>query len=144
MPRKPLAVVLVLVTGGLVWFYTSAQYIIWDGGFDLTVHVTSSAGPLRSVTCRAYGQRDDAEQAAKYLLPPESDLWAAQADPFTGEPLTLNIPLSGRDSMSGRELSRFQFRHLVVIGQLQDGRRVSKLVEIPDCRVSRDVSVALP
>src|SRR5262245_50418051 len=118
--------------------------LIWDGHFDLTVNVSSTAGPLRSVSCQACGDRDLAEHVLKSRRPFESDLWAVIADPFEGEPLTVKVPVSGRTSPFGREVSRYQFSHLVVIGHLQDGRRLGKLVEIPDGRVSRTVSVSLP
>jgi hypothetical protein len=145
MCRKLVFIALLLVPGTAVWAYTSTTYIIWDGEFDLTVHVSSDyPGPPRSVTCQALGFREDAEHVLEHLLPPETRLWSTTADPFAGEPLTVHVPQSGRDSTSGRELRRFQFRYLVVIAELPDGRRVGKLVDIPDCRMSREVSVALP
>src|SRR5262245_40391156 len=112
MRRKLVAIALLLVAGAAVWVYTSTTYIIWDGGFDLTVRVSSDPGPPRSVTCQAFGCREDAECMLEHLLPPETRLWSATAAPFTGKPLTVHVPLSGRNSMSGRELSRFQFRWL--------------------------------
>jgi hypothetical protein len=133
-----------LLVPGTVWLYTSTTYIIWDGEFDLTVHVSSDPGPPRSVTCEAFGFREGGEYVRENLLPPETRLWSTTEDPFVGEPLTVHVPQSGQDSMSGRELQRFQFRYLVVVAELPDGRRVGKLVDIPDCRVAREVSIALP
>jgi len=144
MRRAVLTIAVVVVAGALAWEFVPLQVTIWDGGFDLTVNVSSTAGPLRSVSCQAFGRREEADEVLKYLLPPETRLWSAVADPFAGEPLTVFVPLSGRESPSGRELRRFQFRHLVVIGELRDGRRTGKRVEIPDGRVSREVSVLLP
>lgn len=143
MRRKLIVIVVLMIAGVLLWVYTSMQYTIWDGGFELTIHVSSDPGPPRSVSCQAFGSRQDAEYVLTRLIHPER-LWSIVADPFNGEALILNVPLSGHDSMSGRELVRFQFRYLVVIAVLPDGRRVGKLVEIPDCRVSREVSVVLP
>jgi hypothetical protein len=128
----------------LLWLYTSYPCITSDGSFNLAVHVSSTVGPLRSVSCEALGRREQAEVVVQKLLPPETRLWSATADPFVGKPLTVSVPLGGRESMSGRELRRTQFRYLAVIGQLQDGRRVGKWVEIPDCRVSRKVEATLP
>jgi len=85
MSRKLLVLIIAFAATGLLWV-SSCQCIIWDGGFDLTVRVSGTAEPLRSVTCQAFGGRDEAEQTANFLLPPESDLWAARADPFAGEP----------------------------------------------------------
>src|SRR5262249_37816467 len=132
------------LSGAISWVYTSARYVIWDGGFDLTVNVSSTAGLPRSVSCQAFGHKEEAEQALDYLLSPETRLWSVVVDPFEGKPITLFVPTSGTASMSGRELSRVQFRYLVVIATLPDGRRVGKLAEIPDSRQSREVSVALP
>jgi hypothetical protein len=146
MWRKLFVVALLLLACAALWVYTSTTYIIWDGGFDLTVRVSSNPGWPRSVSCQAFGNREDAEVVLDHMLPTESPLGSESAisDPFNGEPLILIVPVSGRESMSGRQLSRFQFRWLVVIGVLQDGRRVGKLVEIPDGRESREVSVVLP
>jgi hypothetical protein len=131
------------VAGLLAWEFVPIQVTVWDGGFDLAVTVTSSAGPLRAVSCEAFGRRDYADEALEFLMSPMSP-WSARAKPFGGEPLTVNVSTSGRASPSGRELSRFQFRHLVVIGEFHDGRRVGKLVQIPDGEVSRKLSVTLP
>lgn len=144
MRRAFLIIAALVIAGALVWEFGPIPVTIWDGGFDLTVHVTSLAGPLRSVSCQAFGRREQTEQVLQYLLPPETRLSSATADPFVGEPLTVFVRVSGRDSPSGRQLQRSQFSYLVVIGQWQDGRRVGKLVEIPDGRVSREVRVVLP
>jgi hypothetical protein len=134
----------VVAAGALTWEFIPFYVIVWDGGFDLTVNVSSTAGPLHSVSCQAFGRREEADEALENLRPPETRLWSAAADPFTGEPLTVFVPPSGRESPCGREPRRSQFRHLVVLGELRDGRRTGKLVEIPDGRVSREVSVRLP
>ena len=144
MRRAFLIVALLVIVGALAWEFIPIQVTIWDGGFDLTVQVSSTAGPLRAVSCQAYSRREEAEHILEHLLPPETRLWSAVADPFDGKPLAVAVPLSGRVSPCGRELLRVQFQYLVVIGQLKDGRRIGKLVEIPDSRVCREVSVLLP
>ncbi len=144
MRRAFLIIGLSVLAGALAWEFIPIQLTVWDGGFDLTVNVSSTAGPLKSVSCQACGRREEAEEVLEYLLPPDTRQWSAVADPFDGQPLTVQVPVSGRASPMGRELRRSQFRYLVVIGQLNDGRRVGKLVEIPDGRESREVSVSLP
>jgi len=143
-PARRMYLALALVFGGsrLLWIFTSARWAIWDGSFKLIVHVSSDVGPLESVSCEAFDSQENARMAVEDLSPPRR--WFATAAPFTGQPITVGVPLSGTTSMSGRELSRIQFRHLVVIGQLQDGRRIGKLAEIPDDRVSRELQVSLP
>ncbi len=144
LPAMLVIVALALSCGGLLWLLRPVQVIIWDGSFDLTVRVTSDEGPLLWVTCEAFSRQEYAVEAAEHHLPPQSRMWSVKADPFTGGPLTLAVPVSGRSTVDWRELKRFQFRHMVVIGGLPGGRRAVKLVEIPDCRVSREVAVVLP
>jgi hypothetical protein len=137
MLRRVVAVALLLVAAGLLgWLYTSMPYIIWDGGFDLIVRVSSDPGPPRAVACCAVGRQDDCEEALNRLL-------RSPIDSFVGEPLTVKVPNSGRISMSGRELQYFQFQYLVVVAVLPDGRRVGKIADIPDRRVSTELAVAL-
>jgi len=144
MRRALIAVVAVLALGVLAWEFIPVQVMIWDGSFDLTVRVESSAGQPQVVSCEAFGRREYAEEAVAHLLPPESRMWSTTADPFDGQPLIVRVAVSGRESPFGRELRRSQFRYLAVIAVLPDGRRVGKVVDIPDERVSREVSVALP
>jgi hypothetical protein len=144
MRRALLTIVLLLLAGALAWEFIPLETIIWDGGFNLTVRVSSSAGPLHSVRCQACGRREDAEYVLEYLIPPDFRPWDTVADPFDGQPLTVYVRSSGRASPLGRTLQRSQFQYLVVIGQLEDGRQIGKLVEIPDGRVVRQVDVSLP
>jgi hypothetical protein len=144
MRRALLITAVLLGAGALACEFIPLGYSIWDGDFDLRVNVSSTAGSLRAVTCQACSHSEEAEYILDHLLPPETDLWSTVADPFDGQPLTVRVPVSGRTSPCGRELDRSQFRYLVVIGQLKDGRRMGKLVDIPDCRVSREVTVSLP
>ena len=94
--------------------------------------------------CAPFGYRDAAEYVLEHMPPHETPWRSVTADPFAGQPLTVKVPVSGRTSMSGRTLRRYQFQYLVVFAVLPDGRRVRKLVEIPDGRVSREVAVSLP
>ena len=144
MRRKLLIIAGLSLPGIALWVYTSAQFIIWDGSFDLTIHVSSDTGQPRSVTCEAFGRHENAETVFESLIPPETRMWSVTADPFDCRPLTVTVPVSGRQSMSGRQLRRTQFQFLVVIAVLPDGRRVGTIVDIPDNRVSREVTVRLP
>ena len=137
-------VILVMLVSAFLWEFIPVQVIVWDGGFDLTVTVSSNAGPLRSVSCQAFGHRDSADFAVEHLLTMQADPWSTTVEPFTGAPVTVFVPLSGHVSMCGRELSRMQFRYLAVIGQLHDGRRVGKVMVIPDSRVAQTLSVSFP
>lgn len=143
---KPAFLIVALLAIGaiLTWEFLPMQRTVWDGGFDLTVNVSSTAGPLRSVMCKSCRQREETEFILEHSEHQEARSCAVFVDPFDGKPLTAHVPLSGVDSPCGRDLRRFQDHYLVVIGQLQDGRQMKKVVEIPDCRESREVSLLLP
>jgi hypothetical protein len=143
MMRRAAILVALFVAGLLVWEFVPIQKIVWDGEFQLTVHLTSSDGPLRSVSAEAFGRREEAEETLRFLPPPECR-WSSVADPYEGQPLIVHVPLSGRESPFGRELKRMQFRYLVVIGQWSNRKRAGRIVEIPDSRKSREVHVSLP
>ena len=139
-----------VIVGGLAFgLVLAVEFIpifemVWDGGFPLTVNVTSPSGRPNSVTCEAFGDRHLAEQILAVQQPPEIMMRATVADPFDGQPLTVPVPSSGRRSLFGRELAPYQFQYLVVIAVMPDGRRVGALVDIPDGRVTRSITVTLP
>src|SRR5689334_19463052 len=116
------------------------------GGFELTVRVSSTPTPPRAVSCQTFNNRSVAEFVVENLLRPEpgAGRWATVADPFAGEPLTVLVPVSTKSWMGGLRWRRMQFEYLVVIAVLPDGRQVGKVVDIPDGRVSREVSVEVP
>jgi hypothetical protein len=143
MWRRQLGIALVLLVAGLLWIYVSFPYVHWDGGFDLTVNVSSACGPVRSVTCQSFGNRNDAIEAMQHRLP-ERGRFSATDEPFTGSPLKVFVPVSGRDSMSGRQLDSGQFRYLAVIGECRDGRQFGTVVDIPDYQESHVVDVTFP
>lgn len=144
MRRTPLILLAVVVAGVLAWEFVPIQVMIWDGAFELKVHVVCHTDPPRAVSCEAFGHREYAEKIVARLLPTESQARSAIADPFGGQTLTVSVPVSGRRSPFGRELRWSQFQALVVIATYPDGHRVGKVVDIPDSRVSREVTVELP
>jgi hypothetical protein len=144
MLRAVLITVALIAAGLLAWEFVPIQVIVWDGAYELTVRVESPDGRPRSVSCEAFGRREYADAAVVHPHPPESQRWSAVADPFEGQPITVQVAVSGRESPFGRELRRSQFKFLAVNAVMADGRRVGKVVEIPDSRVSREVAVTLP
>jgi hypothetical protein len=125
------------------WEFVPLQVAIWDDGYDLTINVSSKAGLLHSVGCKACRQREEADLILEDPLHAEAYA-SVIAEPFDGRPLTLKLPLSGRTSPLGRELRLTRCQFLVVIGRLHDGRQLAKIIDIPDSRTSREVSVSLP
>jgi len=143
--RRTFAVLAVVVVAGvLTWEFVPIQVMVWDGHFDLTVHVRSPSGQPSRVSCEAFGHREYAEEAVARLSPLDSQLRSAMGGSFVGNQFTVRVPVSGRRSPFGRELRRMQFQALAVIAEFPDGRRVGKVVDIPDGRVSHEVTVAFP
>lgn len=134
---------ILLVVAGLI--YEFGLVAICDGSYDLTVTVNSISGsPIRAVSCEGVRNKDEARSRLEDLLPPETRLWSASAEPFTGQPLIVSIPFSFRESGLGRTWGDTQLRGLLVIVQYQDGERMGKAIEIPHRRESRSVTVEFP
>src|SRR5262249_44674811 len=118
--------------------------IVREGNFPLTVHVASAShAPIQAVSCQAFVRQGDASTAAEQGLPPEATDWTTSADPFTGEPLSLELPFTARVSAFGRTLREFQHRALAVIVTFRDGSRVSKVVAIPHRKAAQSVTVTV-
>ncbi|OWK37961.1 hypothetical protein FRUB_07081 [Fimbriiglobus ruber] len=116
----------------------------WDGNYNLTVRVARPAGLPRSVRCEAVGQREVAEALRDELAQPDPGSYSVVTEGFDGKPLTVRVPAGHMHSPLGRVVRRWQFKYLVVIGVLPDGRRVSAVEKIPDHRETQEVSVTLP
>lgn len=121
---------------------------IWDDGlWPLSVTVSSVTGsPIASVSAEAFSSEAVARSTLEHLTPPETRTYSAVADPFIGEPLPVLVPTSyqTRSALVWSQSRYNQMRLLVVIVEYQDGRREGRLVEIPDLRQSRSVSVVFP
>jgi hypothetical protein len=148
-------VLLLLVVGVLAVELIPLTEVRWVGGYDLTVHLDAPAGQPTVVICSPiHGRRDDAEESVTVLrmFPASTRLTEIRviegrkvvADPFVGGPLKVFVKTIGRQSALGRELSASQEGFLIVGAEWPDGRRVWKVVEIPDGRASREVRVSLP
>jgi hypothetical protein len=124
--------------------------IIADGGYDLTIRVKSkSRNPIKAVTCQAFGQLAWAQEMAEYLPGPQSyESYWVKAEPYAGEDLKLMIPFSEhiRTPMFGSPYlkSESQFRGLLVVAELENGKRVGTAVEIPHRKDARSVDVEVP
>jgi hypothetical protein len=133
----------------LLFEFVPLQRKVWDGRFDLDVEIDSAEPEaIREVVGEAFGRRDIAESTAEVARrggPIDPGDWSASARrPLPGYKLVVPVALSGRDSPFGRELSRMQYKYLVVVADMRDGTRIVKLTEIPDCRESQAVSLAFP
>lgn len=137
-----IAAILIAVVG-LVWEF--GYVAICDGCYQLSVTVKSLDGsPIRAVSCEGFRNVDAARSQLEYLLPPETRLWSATAEPFIGQPLHVTIPCSFRESPLGRTWGDSQLRGLLVIVQYEDSERKGRAVEIPHRHESRSVMVEFP
>lgn len=142
---------ILLLAAGLV--YEFGCVAICDGFYDLSVTVKSlTQKPIRAVCCEGLRDVDEARSRLEYLPldfldhlpPPETSRWSASAEPFTGQPLIVTIPLSFRESPLGRTWGDSQLRGLLVIVQYQDGERKGKALAIPHRGESRSITVEFP
>ncbi len=129
-----------LVIGGLAVF-EFAREERWVGGYDLIVKIDPNGEPPTSVLCLA-SSRNDAEFMVNS---PDPELNAkVNVKPFQGEPIRVLARVSGRYSFFALCKTRTQDQYLAVIALWPDGRRVGRVVEIPDGRESREITVSLP
>src|SRR5580698_6274196 len=120
-----LSVVGVIVAGSLFWPIRH-----WYGGFELTVDVSAPGERPKWIWL---GQRREKERAegllAGMLHVDRKDMIDASesviVDPFDGQPHSLHVALSGRDTPIFGALEETQHgRFLIVIAEMPDGRRV--------------------
>ena len=121
---------------------------IYDDGFSLlSVSVGStSATPIASASCEAFSSEKGARYTLEHLAPPEIMLYSSVANPFHGEVLEVPIPTS-QTTLAALVWSRtgyYQMQFLVIIVHYADGRSEGRLVDIPDLRHLRSLSVEFP
>ncbi len=121
----------------------SAQVAVWDGSFDLLVTVENrSWHTIIAAAAQPLGRTEVAELVVAHDGDP--DLLLEDVHWVAGQPFTVRIPCSGRRSMTGRELSYYQFQALLVRVEFADGAKRLLSVKIPDGRVSRSASILIP
>ena len=142
-----IALIVIGMVLGTALSFLGFSYTIGDGGYSLSVFVrTTAARPVQKISCCTFGR---SEYAAAYY---EDDRGlegyrGARFDtdnPFTGRPLTVDVPVSIRTTFLGLRDTYFQYELLVVVVEYQDGTRESKVVRIPDGRKTRTMSVTMP
>jgi hypothetical protein len=148
MKQVVIIVVVLVAVAGLTSLSSTIE--IWDGSYHLTIEVTAAAERPKWVWCHQTSDREHAERNLAVMLHAErknfeSWLDSDTADPFNGQALTLNVWISGRDSPIFGSSEETQYRQfMVIIAEMQNGTRVGKIVEIPDHKVSKRVSVSIP
>jgi hypothetical protein len=121
-----------------------SQHAALDGVCTYTIQVHSaSRAPIRTITCEAFADANEAAYNLERLLAPNTRLWSAQADPFVGQALSVDLPWTIRVSR-GRVIHDVQYRSLLVIVRFGDGRQMGKVMEIPHRDKARAVRVEFP
>jgi hypothetical protein len=141
--RRRIAVVgaVALIVGGLA-FYDFGYTIVWDGSYPLTVSLRpAEPDRIARVWAGATSRRDFAYELI------DSPVWADNnllVIPDWQKPFVVSVNCSGAESGFGRELWRAQYRALVLRIEYVDGRRVDQIVDVPDSKQIRDLTVQLP
>jgi len=137
---------LTIPLGVVQWILYLEPTILSVGYAPLTINFRPTTDrPIRAVTVEAVNTLEDAESACQYALPPESPSRSAEQRPFVGQPLRIEVMTTSRRTGTLLPRERHgQLRYLVVIVEYEDGERKGTLVNIPDLRKSRTVTVVLP
>ena len=153
MKRLILATVGVLLVVFVVWLVAFMECVYWVGGYQLTVRITRPANgsSVRILRYVLLANREEAERIMNRL--PKADKaadWDTEVVPITDPATGLSIPREvrvfayGSTSMIGTELQHFRVRFLVVVADLDDGRQVGVIAELPDAKHVGEVIVVLP
>jgi hypothetical protein len=117
----------------------------WGVGFyDLTVFVHCNDELPRKVACYPISRREDAERICESLPEPENltENKSALITSFVGEPIKMRLMFTDDATLFRRNV--YHYRFLIVCAEWVNGRRMCKVVEIPEMRVSREVHVEIP
>ena len=130
---------------------------VCDGAYTLQVQVRSASGtPIEAVRCDACSDAhcgfDDPRELEKLVAAgafkersPSGGRWEVTAQPFRGAALPVSIRMTQRVSIClERDLGYSQFRALLVAIEYAGGKRLGKVVPIPDGRVAQSVTVTVP
>lgn len=138
-----LVAVIAVALSLLPWLERVLVVAVWDGGFPLQVTLDDrSDRTIVAVAARPVGHVEEAEELLDHPRSADQELedvhWVA------GKAFTIWVPCSGRTSMFGRELSYYHFPALMVRVEYADGTDRLLWAQIPDGRVQRSVTVAVP
>src|SRR5262245_30112663 len=132
--------VVVAIVAAAVFLYDCFG-IAWVGAFPLTVTL-QPAGPgnIARDWAGAVYRREYAEEELRYVgrnsaLKPVADF---------RQPFKVEVVCSGSTSGLGRERSYSYYHVLALRVEYADGHWESKVVDIPDGRTSREITVSIP
>jgi len=138
----------------LVWGYVG-EYKSRTRGYFLIIHVDCADEQPVKVACFASFRKEQSQgwvdNINRYSVAwvKNSDSWrssidSAMSDPFDGKPLKIENVCYYQTSLFGRTVDWSQNKFMAVYAEWADGRKVCKVVEIPDGRISAEVRMQLP
>ncbi|HEX4609932.1 MAG TPA: hypothetical protein VH092_17190 [Urbifossiella sp.] len=137
--RCPIVCILVAAIG-LPVLYDRIVARVAIGGFMYEVRVVSSVS-IREVRYKSFRTLDWAEEALHFKQIDRRD--PVSPVEWDGDRFGADVTFYDRESGMGWRYSYIQDRFLAVVALLADGRRVTKIVELPDARGSREVTIQL-
>jgi hypothetical protein len=140
---KAFTFIAALAVIALVLFALSnVHVIVWDGSFPLQVTLVGPPDPTivgvadEVLICKTYAADLKIDPRRLHLHPDHVD-W------IEGQPFTVRVPCSGRQSQPGVETSYLQFQLLVLRLEYKDGDIEYISAEIPDGRKSHEVTLSV-
>lgn len=133
-----------------VMVYDFGAVARWDGQFPLWVKLTAPSDRkivkvfARIVPVYVWPGVREALATDPGINPRSLGLEDDAVSWVEGRPFTISVWCSGRVSNLGRELSYSQERHLVIRVEFDDLERENFMVNVPDGRSVRSVSVSIP
>lgn len=145
-PCKRLFVGLVILLLALGTLDFLAGRKIGTGSYELTVFVHCNDELPSKVACCAISRREYGERICERLPEPEhlceEGYNSAFVTQFVGEPIKMRLWLESDITLF--RANYYHYRFLIVCAEWVNGRRMCKVVEIPEKRVSREIHVEIP
>lgn len=137
----------------VLWGYFG-EYELKTHGYFLIVQIESKEQPI-ILACFENFRKEQAAgwveninrtsvQVVKNDLRWRSSTDSAVVHPFDGKPIKLENTCYDDRSLFGRTVNWSQNYYMTVYAEWGDGRKVCKIVEIPDARISKEMSIQLP
>ncbi|MDZ4784324.1 MAG: hypothetical protein SGJ19_29100 [Planctomycetia bacterium] len=139
--RLPTLLLLTAVFAFGLFVVDNLSVAVWDGSFDLTVHL--NYGERAQLERLAYLVEQNRAMAEWVAVNPEhhGDWFEPVDDPNV--PFVVGVNCYGRESTFGRELSYGEFECLIVKARFVDGTERIDVLDIPKGRHARSMSVTL-
>lgn len=125
--------------------YDRARELHWVGHFQLQVRlISTSSTPIHLVRYQTTLAKGDYVREIRDGGENWPDWHPHIADDFDGDTFSVSVKCSGAESGLMRRLSYAQMPLLLVWVELANGRKVFEVIEIPDGRRQREVTLQVP